>query len=313
MRPTTTATTTIDWLRFRTQGALGEALEAVKALYGGLGECVGFGDHQRGALGFQHSMPIKLADVPLGRIDWGGDSQRGWARVDLSGKGCGFVQDWDAIEAIEQLPAAQIRRLDIALTTWKGEVTHDQVVQAHAAGKFTVRRPPNLQTIEHSDAHRGRTCYVGSRNADKFFRAYEKGKQLAEQAGIGSLGTYVSHIDGYRVEDIYRCELELKAEGTDIPWEVVEQRDSYFAGAYPFCAEVLPGIEPDILQRRPEKGPQRDLGIALANIKVQYGKSLYTACAAYGGDIMRVWDKVVGTEHNHHLLEAGVLLVDHDD
>ena len=88
-----TTATTIDWLRFRTQGELGEALEAVKAMYGGLGECVAFGDHQRGALGFQHAMPIKLADVALGRIDWGGDSQRGWARVDLTGKGCSFVQD----------------------------------------------------------------------------------------------------------------------------------------------------------------------------------------------------------------------------
>ena len=305
--------TTIDWLRFRTQGELGEALGAVRALYGPLGEAVRFGGHQRGALGFQHSMPIQLADVPLGRVDWGGDSQRGWARFDLSGKGCSFVQDWDAIDAIEDLPQAQIRRLDIALTTWRGEVGHDQVLAAHAAGKFTTRgRPPNLQTIVHSDEHRGRTCYVGSRTADKFFRAYEKGKQLAEQQGIGQFGTYVSHIDGYRVEDIYRCELELKADGTDVPWSAVDRRDEYFAGAYPFCAELLPGIEPDILQRRPEKGPQRDLQIALATVRHQFGRTLYTAAAAYGGDIGAVWDRVVGKEHNPHLLAAGVLLVDHD-
>ena len=309
-----TTATTIDWLRFRTQGELGEALEAVKAMYGGLGECVAFGEHQWGALGFQHAMPIKLADVALGRIDWGGDSQRGWARVDLTGKGCSFVQDWDAIEAVEALPSAEIRRLDIALTTWRGEVTHDQVVQAHADGKFTVRRPPNLQQITHSDPNRGRTCYVGNRTADKFMRCYEKGRQLSEQEGIGAVsGGYVTHIDGYRVEDIYRCEVELKAGDTDIPWETVERRDEYFAGAYPFCAQVLPGIEPDILQRRPERPPMRDLKIALATIKVQYGRALFTAAAAYGGDIMRVWDQVVGQEHSRHLVEAGVLLVDHDD
>ena len=308
-----TTATTIDWLRFRTQGELGEALGAVRALYSGLGECVRFGGHQRGALGFQHSMPIMLADVPLGRVDWGGDSQRGWARVDLSGKGCGFVQDWDAVEAIEALPAAQLRRVDIALTTWRGEISHDLVVQAHAAGKFTTRRPPNLQQITHSDEHRGRTCYIGSRKSDKFFRAYEKGKQLREQAGIGTLGTHITHIDGYPVDGIYRCELELKAEEHEVPWETIERRDQYFAGAYPFCAEVLPGIEPDILQRRPEKGPQRDLEIALATARHQFGRTLYTAAAAYGGDICRVWDKVVGSEHNPHLLAAGVLLVDHDD
>ena len=313
MNTTAATATTIDWLRFRSQGSPGEALEGVKALFGGLGECVRFGGHQRGALGFQHSMPIQLADVPLGRIDWGGDSQRGWARVDLTGKGCGFVQDWDAIDAIERLPSAQIRRLDIALTTWRGEVSHEQVVRAHTDGAFTTRgRPPNMQVISHSDPHRGKTCYVGSRTADKFFRAYEKGKQLAEQEGIGKLGTFISHIDGYRVEDIYRCELELKSVDSDIPWETVERRDQYFAGAYPFCAEVLPGIEPDILQRRPEKGPQRDLQIALATVRHQFGRTLYTAAAAYGGDIGAVWDQVVGSEHSPHLLEAGVLLVDHD-
>lgn len=57
----------------------------------------------------------------------------------------------------------------------------------------------------------------------------------------------------------------------------------------------------------------RDLKIALATIKVQYGRALFTAAAAYGGDIMRVWDQVVGQEHSRHLVEAGVLLVDHDD
>lgn len=313
MRTSVSTSTTIDWFRFRTRSDLGEALEAVRTLYGPLGELVRYGDHQKGSMGFQRAMPILLADVPLGRIDWGGDSQRGWARVDITGRGCSFVHDWDAVEACESLPAAEIRRLDIALTTWSGEVTHETVCQAHTDGRFTTRgRPPNLQTIVHSDPHRGRTCYVGSRTSDKFFRAYEKGKQLAEQQGISNIGSRVTHIDGYRVEDIYRCELELKADGTEVPWEAVERRDQYFAGSYPFCAEVLPGIEPDILQRRPEKGPQRDLQIALANARHQFGRTLFTAAAAYGGDIMRVWDKVVASEHNQALLEAGVLLVDHE-
>jgi DNA relaxase NicK len=114
------------------------------------------------------------------------------------------------------------------------------------------------------------------------------------------------------VEDIYRCELELKAEGSDIPWETIERRDQYFSGAYPFCAHILPGIEPDILQRRPEKGPQRELRAALANLRHQFGNTLFTALTAYHGDIGAVWEKVCGTDHNRHLLEAGVLLVDHE-
>ncbi|MBZ0073172.1 MAG: hypothetical protein K8I04_15760, partial [Gammaproteobacteria bacterium] len=110
-----------------------------------------------------------------------------------------------------------------------------------------------------------------------------------------------------------RVELELKADGSmDIPWETVGRRDQYFSGAYPFCAEVLPGIEPDILQRRPDRAPRRELEAALTNCRMQWGDTLYTALHAYNGDIGAVMGKIMGTKHSQRLLEAGVLLVDHD-
>lgn len=303
--------TTVDWFRFRTQAAPGEALEALRALYDWPGELVNFGDLGRGALGFKHSMPILLgSNCTLGRVDFGGESQRGWLRVDISGKGCSFVREWDNLDAVESLSSSEVRRLDIALTTWKGQVTHERVVAAHDEGKFTTRgRPPNLRQITNSDPRAGRTCYVGNREGDKFFRAYEKGFELAAKCGVPG---QLTHIDGFAIEDIYRCELELKADGTAIPWETIERRDQYFAGAYPFCAEALPGIEPDILQRRPEKAPQRELIAALENCRHQFGNTLFTALTAYHGDIGAVWDKIVGKAHNRHLLEAGVLLVDHE-
>ena len=37
-----------------------------------------------------------------------------------------------------------------------------------------------------------------------------------------------------------------------------------------------------------------------------------TALHAYHGDITAVWEKILGDHHNHALLEAGVLLVDHE-
>lgn len=308
---TTATTTTIDWFRYRTQADPGQILDGMRPLFGAAGPLLNLGEHGRGLFGFRHSIPLRLgANTPVARIDFGGESQRGWARVDVPGKGCSWVQDWDAVDAVEALPGAEVRRLDIALTTWRGEVTHDRVVQAHAAGKFTTRgRPPNLRTITNSDPTAGRTCYVGNREGDKFFRAYEKGYELASKLPV--CGT-VTSIDGFNVEDIYRCELELKAEGTDIPWETIERRDQYFSGAYPFCAEVLPGIEPDILQRRPEKGPQRELQAALENCRRQFGNTLFTALTAYHGDFGTVWERICGKDHNPHLLAAGVLLVDHE-
>lgn len=309
------STTTIDWFRFRTRAEPGAVLDALRPLYGTLGDAVHFGTHGRGTLGFKYSLPVLLADVPLGRLDFGGDSQRGWIRADITGKGCGFVQDWTEAEGIEDLEDAQLRRADIALTTWHGEITHDRVVQAHTAGKFTTGgRPPNLRTIVNSDTTAGRTCYIGQRDADKFLRAYEKGWELL--AGSRMLAASIPgsiRIEGSPPEDIYRVELELKAQSMDIPWHTIQRRDEYFSGAYPFCAEILPGIEPDILQRHPKKAAQRELQAALATLRTQWGRTLFTALTAYGGDIGAVWERIVGTEHNPHLLEAGVLLFDPDE
>jgi len=266
----------------------------------------------RGILGFQQGAQIMLADMPIGRMDYGGESQKGWVRTDLSGKGCEWVTDWQQVRSIEELPLAQVRRLDLALTTWNGEVDHEQVVQAHTAGRFTIRRPPKLQQILSSDPRQGRTCYIGEREkSDKFMRCYEKGFQMANAYGGKMPGT-ITHIADCRIEDIYRCEVELKAVTQDIPWEVIERRDQYFAGAYPFCADILPNVEADILKRRPDREPIVSLAAALENCRVQFGPTLFTALAAYGGDMTAVWDKVIGDHHSQPLLEAGVLLVEHD-
>ena len=122
----------------------------------------------------------------------------------------------------------------------------------------------------------------------------------------------MTHINGKQIENIYRCELELKAVTKDIPWEVLDRRDQYFAGAYPFFGDILPDVQADILQRRPEREIQADLAMALENCRIQFGPTLFTAMMAYQGDITAVWDKVVGNAHSRSLLEAGVLLVEHE-
>jgi DNA relaxase NicK len=263
-------------------------------------------------MGFQRAAKIRIGDMPIGRIDFGGESQRGWVRVDVSGQGCEWVQDWECLDAVEALSSAQIRRLDLALTTWDGEVTHDQVVMAHKVGRFTIRRPPTLQQIISSDPMAGRTCYIGQREkSDKFMRCYEKGFEMAAKFRASVPGP-ITHIDDKPIEGIYRCEVEFKAVGQEIPWECIERRDHYFSGAYPFCGDVLPNVEADILHRRPQRAPQTDLAAALENCRIQYGPTLFTALTAYHGDIMAVWDKVVGKYHNQTLIEAGVLLVEHE-
>lgn len=301
--------TTIDWLRFRTQAEIPATVDALRALYGNLGAAVHLTDFGRGKDGFQTGATVALADMAIGRLDFGGDSQRGWARVNITGRGCEWVQDWDAIEELERLPAAEPRRLDIALTTWDGEVCFEDVVAAHSAGRFSCGgRPPAMRFQTSTDPRAGRTCYVGKRGSDKMFRGYEKGLQLAGEFKAVDIHT----IGGKPVEGIFRCEVELQAETRPIPWEVVERRDQYFAGSYPYLADVLPGVEADILMRRPERAPQRELEEALAQCKRQFGATLYTALQALHGDMTAVWDRVIGDKHNPALLAAGVLMVEHE-
>lgn len=301
--------TTIDYLRFRAQEEPKSVLRALRPMFGSVGSLLSFKHLERGSMGFQQASQIVLGDMPVARLDFGGESQRGWVRTEITGKGCEWVQDWDALDEVEGLNFSEIRRLDIALTTWDGEVSHQRVVEAHGAGKFKCGgRPPDLQQITSSNDRAGRTCYVGKRTSDKFFRAYEKGFEMAGKTRVSG----ITHIDGHAIEDIYRCEVELKAESTPIGWDVIDKRDQFFAGSYPFCADVLPGVEADILQRRKERAPQTSLAVALENARIQFGATLYTALRAYHGDMTTVWDKIVGDHHCQPLIEAGVLLVDHD-
>ena len=309
---TSVSKTTVDWLRFRARVEPLEALEALRPMFGTLGSSLALKPLQRGILGFRQGSQVVVEDLVLGRMDYGGETQRGWIRVDVPGTGCEWVTDWNEARQVEQLQDAQLRRVDLALTTWRGEVSHERVVQAHAAGRFTLRRPPVLQTIESSDPYAGRTCYIGQREkADKFMRCYEKGWQMLRDVPA-SVRADVTEIEGFPPRDIYRCEVEFKAATTVVPWEILQRRDHYFAGAYPFCSDVLPEVEPDVFARRPERTAQTELAVALENCRVQFGPTLFTALTAHRGDIGAVWDRIVGRQHNARLLEAGVLLVDHD-
>ena len=303
--------TNIDWLRFRTQAQPLEVLESLKPMFPQHAKFFNLKHQKNGLLGFKQGALICAQDFVIGRMDYGGDSQRGWVRVDIPGKGCQWM-NFEDLSSIQELPSSQIRRLDVALTTWDGEIGHEQVVKAHAEGRFVNGgRNPVLQQITSSDERAGRTCYIGKREkSDKFARCYEKGFHMA--AEYGRHAHLVTGMDGHPVEGIYRCEAEFKAVNTLIPWDAINRRDQYFAGSYPFFGDVLPGVEPDRLQRKPEVDIQVELAVALENCRIQFGPTIFTALAAYGGDMTAVWDKIIGSHHSQPLLEAGVLLVEHE-
>jgi DNA relaxase NicK len=121
----------------------------------------------------------------------------------------------------------------------------------------------------------------------------------------------VTEIDGIPLDDIYRCEVEYKPKHAPLPVDLIDRRDQYFAGSYPFLEHLL-DVEPEVFVQRRERGPQLDLDAALVQVRRQYGMTLFTALVAYQGDVTAVWDKIVGRRHNQALVDAGVLLVEHD-
>jgi phage replication initiation protein len=301
--------TSIDWLGCRTQTGPADCVDALRGVFGILGPALHAVPKKRGKQGFERSDGLFLGDIAIGEISYGGEAMRGWVWIEITGTGCQWVEDWERCEDdLSGLRDFQYKRVDIALDTYQREVTHETVVEAHSAGMFTTMgKPPSMKQIVPADPYEGRTVYVGKRDQPKFLRAYEKGYEQAQKYP----GVDVTEINGVPVGDWYRLELELKAKNQLLPEDLIENRDQFFAGAYPYLQSVL-DVEPQILKLSREKHPQRTLASMLAILRNQYGNTLFTALTAYHGDIGAVWEKIVGTKHNQNLVEAGVLMVEHE-
>lgn len=304
--------TTIDWLAFRTRSSQYEVLQAMAPMFGTTADLVSFKPGLKGKDGWLYAGELQLAgDITLGRIDYGGESQRGWIRVNLTGQGCEWVQDWTAaVKLGKLLTDAQVKRLDIALTTNNGEVSDRTIVEAYEAGMFTAGgRPPLMNSIISSDPRAGKTRYIGSRQSHKFLRCYEKGFELIKD--IPFLKATATHIGGHKVDEIYRVELELKDVDKLIPWEAINGRDEVFAGAYPFCASLLPDVPHWRMCNLPDLKPKATLETALNHCRVAYGPTLRAALMAFNGDASKLLERVLAESPSHALVEAGVLTVDH--
>lgn len=317
--------TTVDALRFRTLSNPYRVLDALRPCLGFIDQdLLTLSDQEDGKDGWRWRRNLLIAgDVVMGSVDYGGDSQRGVVRVVIPGGGCAWVQDWGVIERLpEVLESAAIQRLDVALTTYAGEVTHDAVIAAHDSRQFCAGgRHPHRKVIVGSDPCAGRTIYVGSRKGAKYLRAYEKGWEMLKdypasvRQQIGSMGGAIQ-VDGVgfvKPSDCYRVEVEFKdKDGYVIPWSAIGERDAYFAGAYPFCASLLPGVEARRVNALPEVGAKLALASALDHCRRSYGATIRAAVMAYGGDLERVMGIITSEKPAEQLIKAGVLLVDHE-
>lgn len=321
-------TTSVDWWAFRGRGDVSRVFDVVEGVFSDATVKPTFETRTRGYMGYQHAASIMLGDMPAGLVAWGGASQRGWNYVSITGDGCDWVSDWDAAQDVAQeLDGYEVRRLDIALDTYDPAIGYESALGAYQSGRFALgRRNPKARKIEPLQRPDGRTLYIGSRENDKFLRCYEKGwQQLGpiikrmQDGDDGSTGAELwaseMHLiddgQGRRVAplvDWFRHELELKPKSGDLPEDLIDRRDQYFAGAYPYLGDLLKDVDSSaLIIRRPRKADVELLSV-LAAIRAQYGDALYTACTLFEGDIGAVWDRIVGKKHSERLLRAGVLL-----
>lgn len=317
--------TTIDYLKFRTQSPPFEVFRAMSKPFGVDAKFLVMGGEERGVDGFTTRVVVKLVDVLAFSMDYGGDSQRGWVRVTMTGNSCLLVKDWGAMQdLVNRLETAQLRRVDVALTTLEGEVSHESVLAAHAAGQFKGARSgrnPKATTIQGSDPWDGRTIYVGNRKGAKYLRAYEKGLEqargLAETLrGLGATSPHgvsmgMDGVEGmHLITNIYRTEVEFKAvDDTIIGWDILQDsRDSYFVGAYPFCASLLPNVDAKRTQCDfPEQKAKLALMEQAAHCKRAYGGLFAALREVY--TLEQAWELLTAPEPTQLLVEAGICML----
>jgi DNA relaxase NicK len=308
-------------------GTFGPLQSALRGVFAGHRDEPTLVPRKGGMLGYSASADIRLGEMDVGVLAWGGANQRGWGYAGFMGRGCEWIRDWDrALEAIESLPSYEAKRTDIALDVFD-TVRHgifDETLAAYRAGGFSpagAGRPPKCLPLKPERPEDSAIIRIADRASAKYYRGYEKGIQLfgadALPSADGKPALMLPMVlNGETVEveawKKWRHELELKPVNGPLPADLIERRDEYFAGSYPYLGQVLQGVEPQILVMRRERGPQLDLEAAIGNVRKQWGPTLFTALVAYEGDISAVWSKIVGTKHNEKLLRAGVLQVAHE-
>lgn len=314
--------TGIDYVRFRAKNNPFDVLEAIRPFFTA-GHLMELGPQVAGKDGWQYRRPVELSDFTIAQIDYGGDSQRDWLRFDMSGKGCGWVEDWAGFARLyDKLPSAELRRVDVKLDAVDGSITHDSVLAAYASMQFkrqTGGRNPKMKKIEGSSPCDGRTVYVGARDSSRFIRCYEKGWETLSKIGFPEQykkpDLLADFEDGHgtrRVADWYRVEVEFKAvDDLVVPWPVLSDSDAYFAGSAPFCAALV-----DAVPRRPAPGfpsefdTKATLAMSMEHCRIAYGGMIRALVLLYGdtpATKVRLLNELAGDAPSQRLIRDGVL------
>ena len=323
--------TSVDFYAYRCKVSPATIQNTLESIFDGAPGQITVSPRKTGWNGYDRSYNVSIADMPVGLVAEGGENQRGWSYVGISGVGCSWVKDWDrAQEAASECEGYETKRIDIAYDTFDTSKGFDATLAAYRARGFnTGGRDPKCEPMKPERWEDSAIIRIGNRKADKYYRGYEKGKQMLGPLITAAIKSeredfdpspWITHNtvtleDGEYVAantlDWFRHELELKPKTNPLPEDLIDRRDQYFVGAYPYLSTVLEGIESQAFVIPREAKPRLEAKLVANAIRRQWGPTLFTLLAAHNGDVQAVWDQIVGHKHSQSLLEAGVMLVDH--
>ena len=192
-----------------------------------LAEIMGFGlfAQQNGRNGYAISYKMGNEKENYGFFAMGGKQQKGTVCLFLSGVGLTAAHaGWEnrLYEFIKaRAPQAKITRIDLAHDFLDGQYTPDEALKDWEDGLYTARHTKPIAECVGGDwleyRGTGKTLYIGSRkNASRFGRIYEKGKQLGD-----SESSWV------------RAEVEMHNRDIVIPHEILIEPGKFMTAAYP--------------------------------------------------------------------------------
>lgn len=218
-------------------------------------------DKRKGWFGYKHQHTI---DEDCGLIAFGGDAQRDTLHIELTGKGCSVIPDWESLQRWCTAMSAKITRVDLAHDDLTGKTANLAVCRQWLTdGLFSLgARPPRQRLIDDLGTGGGCTLYVGARANGKMFRGYEKGKQLGDPTSPW-----------------FRLEVELRSKDRLIPLDVLTDPTPYLAGTFPALA-FLSELQNKI--RTVKKAIETSLLRSVENARNTVGKLVNVLATSFG-------------------------------
>ncbi|MEG8030358.1 replication initiation factor domain-containing protein [Sphingomonas aurantiaca] len=283
---------------------------------------------------FEGGAKIVLNGQIIGWTGWGSDTGRTLLYVD--GSGCRLLARTAGFAPIEQaiasLDGARYTRVDIASDTYKGEVETDSILAAYEKGRFQCGRSkknPQQKIITSKDSQGnplGSTIYVGADGATKLARCYEKGLQLfgknpASSISRAAMARVLKSVPGQMLVDQlgdewkekldgwYRVEIQYRHDKKrPLKLDMLTHCDENFSGAYPFCSDLLPNVNPERPDYIIDEAEAKLITQGRA-CRASYGGYLNTLHSVVGLTKEEIFDFLVGDEPSRKLREAGIMNV----